>query len=284
MQVEEFRLIRNFINRFCGIVLHEDTRYMVEHKLGDRLVDLELCSFSEYYHYLRYHPERQAELERAVDILTTNETYFFRESSQLEAFRKEVLPALRELAQGSRRLTVWSAGCSTGEEVYTIAILIKKSGLFDDWDVRVFGNDISRRVLKTARKAVYRESSFRVMPEEYECYFTKSDEGRVVIPSIRAICNFGHFNLLDQDRVAMVGRVNAIFCRNVLIYFDQNSRKNVIQTFYERLYPGGFLMLGHSESLLSSSTAFEIAHLKGDLVYRKPRSAYLSLRREDQSQ
>lgn len=268
--VHEYRLISDFIGAYCGIVLSKDLRFTVERKLRDRVTDLALPSFADYYHHLRYHPDRQAEIERAIDMLTTNETYFFRERPQLEAFSRDVLPRLREQAAGRKRLAIWSSGCSTGEEAYTLAIKIVRSGLFDDWDVRIFGNDISRRVLQIARRGVYGPNSFRAMPDEFREHFVETAEGLMVEPRIRALCQFGHFNMLDTDRAAMVGRVDAIFCRNVLIYFNDSARRRVIQSFYERLYPGGYLMLGHSESLLNASTAFELAHLSGDLAYRKP--------------
>jgi chemotaxis protein methyltransferase CheR len=262
--------MRQLVNENSGILLADDAAATVERKLTERVVALGLGNFAEYCDYLRYHPQRRTELDRAIELITTNETYFFRELSQLRAFEREVLPQLRDAARQRRRLTIWSAGCSTGEEVYTLAIVTQRSGLFDGWEVRVLGNDISRRVLQTARRGVYREASFRAMPTEYERYFIQTPEGRMVHASIRANCHFGHFNLLDEARVAMIGRVDAIFCRNVLIYFDQASRRRVIQSFYDRLEPQGFLMLGHSESLLHTSTAFELAHLRGDLAYRKP--------------
>jgi chemotaxis protein methyltransferase CheR len=242
----------------------------VERKLESRVQALQLPGFREYYHHLRYHPQRKAEIERAIEMVTTNETYFFRELPQLDAFANEVLPVLQHRAQERRTLTVWSAGCSSGEEVYTLAILIARSGMFRGCDVRVIGNDISRRVLHQARRGVYRESSFRAMPPEYERHFVSTDEGREIEPAIKAMCHFAHFNLLDEARVSMLGQVDAVFCRNVLIYFDAASRKRVIQGFYDRLHPEGFLMLGHSESLLHMSTAFELSHLRGDLCYRKP--------------
>lgn len=271
--VEEFRLVRDLVNRYCGIMLADDMRFTVERRLGNRLQALGMESFSEYYRHLRYHHGREAELEKAVELLTTNETYFFRETAQLSAFREEVLPALRQTAGSKRSLSVWSAGCSTGEEVYTLAILIKQSALFDDWDVRVFGNDICRHVLQIARQGVYGPSSFRAMPEQYRSYFIDTEAGYMVDAAIRSRCHFGHFNLLDRGRAAMVGRVDAIFCRNVLIYFDRESRRQLVETFHQRLRPGGFLMLGHSESLINDSTAFEIVQLAGDLVYRRPVSA-----------
>jgi len=273
--VEEFRLLRDLINRFCGISFGEDARFVMERRLKQRIDALGLSGFGAYYQYLRYHSRRHAEIERAVECLTTNETYFFREDYQLWALRDQILPELRARRSReslSKRLSIWSAGCSTGEEVYTIAMIVAASGLFDGWDVRIFGNDIARNVLHTARRAVYGSSSFRAMPPGYERFFTETPEGRVVDPSIRAMCHFGHLNLLERGRTAIVGRVDVILCRNVLIYFDPDSRSDVIQTFYQRLFPGGYLLLGHSESLLNASTAFELVHLDRDLVYRRAAS------------
>ncbi|MBT8469690.1 MAG: protein-glutamate O-methyltransferase CheR [Deltaproteobacteria bacterium] len=272
LRLREFRLIRDFINQFCGIYFADDSAYVVERRLRERLRELGVEDFAEYYRYLQYHPKAERELEAAAEVLTTNETYFFREAYQLRAFTDEILPAVRARARarGSKRLDVWSAGCSSGEEVFTIAMLVDASGLFDGWDVRVFGNDISRRVLSQARGATYRPASFRAMAPEYSKYFIETDEGRQVHPRIRAMCHFGHLNLMNQRRAAIVGRVDVTFCRNVLIYFDDASRRKVLETIYQRLNRGGYLLLGHSESLLRSSTAFEITQLTSDIVYRRP--------------
>ena len=139
--------------------------------------------------------------------------------------------------------------------------------------MRIIGNDISRRVIQAARKGVYRNASFRAMPPEYQRHFFEGAEGRQVEPAIRGLCHFSRLNLLDGSRGAMVGRVDAIFCRNLLIYFDEAARRELISIFYDRLVPGGYLMLGHSESLLHLTTAFELVQLSTDLVYRKPLSA-----------
>lgn len=275
LEVEEFRLIRDIINRFCGIYFEESTLFSMERRLRARLVELGYADFRQYYQHLRYHAAAQSELENAVEVLTTNETYFFREQYQLESFRAEVLPLVRDeaLARKERHVGIWSAGCSTGEEVYSLAMLIVASGLFDGWDVRIFGNDVSRRVLQVARRGVYGGASFRAMPRGYEAFFIETSEGRQVHPRIRAMCHFGHLNLLDHVKTAVVGRVDAIFCRNVLIYFDSASRKRVIRSFYDRLRPGGHLLLGHSESLLNLSTEFELVHLSRDMIYRRPGGA-----------
>jgi len=272
LSLQDFRLLRGLVNQFCGIYFADDSAYIVERRLRERLRDLGIETFDEYYRYLQYHPKAQAELEAAAEVLTTNETYFFREAYQLRAFTDEILPVVRAraLARGAKRLDVWGAGCSSGEEVYTIAMLIDATRLFDGWDVRVFGNDISRRVLRKARDATYGSASFRAMIPDYQRYFIETDEGRQVHPRIRSMCHFGHLNLMNQRRSAIVGRVDVTFCRNVLIYFDDASRRKVLDTIYQRLHRGGYLLLGHSESLLRSSTAFEIAQLTTDIVYRRP--------------
>lgn len=282
LRPEDFRLLRDLVNKHSGIYFEDAQIYVFERRLKDRLRALQLSDFSQYYSYLRWGAAAAQEIEDAVDALVTNETYFFREEYQLRAFVRDVLPDLKARAevQGRRRLMLWSAGCSTGEEVYTVAILLLKSGLFEGWDLRVSGNDVSRRVLAVARRAVYPAHSFRAMPPEYAEYFVADPEGRRVHPKVRALCQFAQINLLDRDRASFLGRVDAIFCRNVLIYFDTESRKRVIETFYERLQPGGYLMLGHSESLLSLSTAFELAHLSSDMVYRRPVDAVTLRRRE----
>lgn len=272
LDLKEFRLLRDCVNRFCGIHFADDSAYIVERRLRERLRELGIEDFAEYYRYLRYHPNAEAELERAAEVLTTNETYFFREAYQLRAFTDEVLPVVRAraLARGAKRVDVWSAGCSSGEEVYTIAMLIEASGLFESWDIRVFGNDISRRVLRKARNATYTSASFRAMIPDYERFFISTDEGKQVHPRIRSMCHFGHLNLMNERRAAIVGRVDVTFCRNVLIYFDDTSRRKVLDSIYQRLHRGGYLLLGHSESLLQSGTAFEIAQLTTDIVYRRP--------------
>ncbi|MEM7135515.1 MAG: protein-glutamate O-methyltransferase CheR [Myxococcota bacterium] len=272
LDIKDFRLLRDYVNRFCGIYFADDSAYIVERRLRERLRELGISDFPEYYRYLRYHPNADSELESAAEVLTTNETYFFREAYQLRAFTEEILPVVRAraLARGAKRIDVWSAGCSSGEEVYTIAMLIEASGLFEGWDIRVFGNDISRRVLRKAREATYRSASFRAMIPEYERFFISTDAGRQVHPRIRAMCHFGHLNLMNERRAAIVGTVDVTFCRNVLIYFDDISRRKVLDMIYQRLHRGGYLLLGHSESLLQTSTAFEIAQLSTDIVYRRP--------------
>jgi chemotaxis protein methyltransferase CheR len=271
MTPAEFQLLRDLINEHCGLLFDDHNQYIVERRLGPRLEALSLSNFTDYYRHLRYSPDRRLELEEIVERLTTNETYFFRERYQLDAFQYEILPAIWRGEKRGRRLSVWSAGCATGEEAYTIAMLIVETGMFSNWEVRVFGNDISRKVLAGARRGVYGKASFRQTEERLLRRYFKPFEGKFqVVDEIKSMVSFGQLNLLEEHTLALLGEVDIIFCRNVLIYFDAESRKRVVATFHRKLTSGGYLLLGHTESLLNLSTAFQLVHLENDMVYRKP--------------
>jgi chemotaxis protein methyltransferase CheR len=274
MSLEDFRLLRDLVYEHAGLIYDESALIMFDRRLSERLDALCLPSYEAYYKYLRFDAHNQTEMEEAVERLTTKETYFFRQEYQLRAFQSELLPRLQEANARSRRLLVWSAGCSTGEEAYTLAALILESGRFDGWDVRVIGTDLSKQCVAHARRGVYQASSLRATSARDKArYFLELEDGFHVNEQVKKLCQFGQMNLLDSGRGNLVGRVDAIFCRNVLIYFDVRSRRRVIDHLYQRLSPGGYLMLGHSESLLNLSTAFELVHLRDDLVYRKPLGA-----------
>jgi chemotaxis protein methyltransferase CheR len=292
LKPEEFRLLRDLFAARTGLQFGPEARFTLERRLRERLMVLKLATFAEYHQYLRFGARAPEEWDEAIDLLTTNETYFFREQRQLRAFQHELLPMLHERTRGRRRIAVWSAGCATGEEVYTIAILIHGSHLFPRdpsgsarWDVRIYGSDISRRCVAAARRGVYTESSFRVTSLDMRRAFfqERPDGGWQVADFIRQMCHFGQMSLLDEDRSRVLGKADVIFCRNVLIYFDARARKAAIEVLYDRLNPGGVLLLGHSESLLNVSTAFELLHLKDDLVYRRPETARESTQNPDSS-
>jgi chemotaxis protein methyltransferase CheR len=271
MSEEEFRLLRDLLHAHCGIFFRDDTKYLLERRLAPRLQALGLATFAEYHRFLRYDPGRSAELDEAVDVITTNETYFYREPFQLGAFSREILPDLARTLAPQRRLRLLSAGCSTGEEAYTLAVLVRESRLFEGWDVEVAGVDISRRCLAAARAGAYGEHAFRSPEAEHMRRWFRLRGGKwVVDDAIRRMVRFGRENLLDAGALASVGRIDALFCRNVMIYFDLAARRRVLARFHEKLRDGGWLLLGHSESLLNVTADFEIVHLTRDLVYRKP--------------
>ena len=263
----EFAQLRTLLASSAGLVFDQSRREALGFCIAERLRATGSADVPAYLLLLDQPTERQ----QLLDEVTIQETHFFRNPPQVRALREHVLPELVKAAAGTRRLRVWSAGCSTGEEVYTIAILLRESGLFDGWDRRVYGSDLSKRCVATARRGIYGSASFRAMAADTKRkYFTERPDGAHISEPIRAMCQFGQMNLLDGDKARLMGRADAIFCRNVLIYFDAHARKRVIDIFHDRLFPGGVLLLGHAESLLNVSTAFELLHLKEDLVYKKP--------------
>jgi chemotaxis protein methyltransferase CheR len=274
--LEALRLVRDFIYEQTGNRFADDALYLLRRRLEPRLAALSVPDFGAYHRYLRAATEglRREELDEIADRVTTNETYFFRESYQLDALAGSILPQLAVARARTRRLSIWSAGCSTGEEVYTVAMLVLESGLFEGWDVRVFGSDLSRRVLKVARNAEYGASSFRVTePERLARWFELAGTRHRVRADVRALCRFGQINLVDSDQASVLGEFDVALCRNVLIYFDGVSRKRVISTIERKLGTGGYLLLGHSESLAGLSQGFELVHLPSDMVYRRSGSS-----------
>ena len=273
MSDDEFQLLRDLIYNHSGLYFDGDNRFLLEKRLADRLPVYHLTSFRDYYYFLRYDQGRDQELSDIMDTLTTNETYFFREAFQLKAFTDEVIPEIlgEKEKKGDLSLRIWSAGCSTGEEPYTIAMLLREMYKLKGWQLEIVGTDISQRVLQQARKGFYGKSSFRTTDEHYLMrYFQAQDAGFRIADEIRELVTFSQLNLFDQNRFALLGKMDVIFCRNVIIYFDQPAKKKVIELFCNALHPGGFLLLGHSESLMNITTAFKLRHFKNDMVYQKP--------------
>lgn len=270
---EEFLQLRDLIHSHCGLYFDNDNRYLLEKRLAGRLQALNLPTFRDYFYYLRYDRGHEQEMSNIMDILTTNETYFFREAFQLKAFTEEIVPELvaAKARQGDRTLRIWSAGCSSGEEPYTIAMLLLETPALRGWRVEIVGTDISQRVLQLARKGLYRASSFRATDDRsINRFFTRQEDGHQISDEVRGLVSFSQLNLFDQTRLALLGKMDVIFCRNVIIYFDLAAKKRVIESFSRILVPGGFLLLGHSESLMNITTQFTLRHFVNDMVYQRP--------------
>jgi chemotaxis protein methyltransferase CheR len=265
-----FRLLRDAIYKRSGIYFSDASKYLLQKRLSPRARGLNFDSFQKYFYFLQYDPRADAEYDQIFDLVTTNETYFFREPAQLAAFIEEIIPDMIA-AKAGRKIRIWSAGCSSGEEAYTIAMLINERGYFERSAFEIFASDINQQVLAKARRGVYRETSFRATTAELrDKYFVREGDGLWKInDAIRNRVSFGRLNLYDEARVSLLGQLDLIFCRNVIIYFDDASKKVVISNFYNRLIEGGYLLLGHSESLISLSTQFKLRHLKNDMVYQK---------------
>jgi chemotaxis protein methyltransferase CheR len=273
MSEEEFRLLRDFVHESFGLFFDDSQKASLRSRLAGRLGALDLYSFEDYYHYLRFGPERKQELESMVSHLTNNETYFYREQPQLTVFADHVLRAIKEkkAATGDRQLRILSAGCSTGEEVHTIAMIVYDSGhFFWNWDVAIIGIDVDKAALERAERAVYFHNSFRAMTAAArERHLTPAGNGAQVKENVRRMGLFHYGNILDPQSYEPFMPLDAIFCRNVLIYFSDTAIRKAVALFHKALAPGGHLLLGHAESLSRITDAFTPVRFPGAMIYRK---------------
>jgi len=271
LSLYEFQELLRIFNGVAGLCFDDSALPLFQRRLAARLPLHDLDSYRDYVRLLQFGAQADAELAAALDLLTSGETYFFRHQEQLSLLSRTILPSLAAANAGSRRLTIWSAGCSSGEEAYTVAILLSESGLFEGWNVRIFGHDLSHERIEHARQGCYFQGAFRSTNERIKrTYFDESGRIWQVKEELRRLCQFAPLNLLEKHPEVFVGRVDLVLCRNVLIYLDERARAKVIENLYERLTPGGYLLLGHSESLKFMDTPPELIGLEQDLAFRKP--------------
>ena len=270
---QEFSNLRDFIYEECGIYIADNRKYLLENRLGNRLKKLNLKNFDEYYNFLRFDAAKSVEMKKLFEVITTNETSFYRNPPQLQVFQDNVLSDVLEgCRKKGKKLRIWSAGCSTGEEPYTISMILHELLKSDisGWDVKITANDLSERVLESARKGVYNDYTLRTTPKEVaERYFEMNGGSNQISPEVKKLVNFGQINLKDRGQIKRVERSQIVFCRNVIIYFDDAMKKHVISSFYDNLLPGGYLIIGHSESLHNITRAFKPIHFPGAIVYKK---------------
>jgi chemotaxis protein methyltransferase CheR len=277
LSLEDFVAFRDFIHEKCGIFFAENKKYLVENRLSKRMTTLGLKSFRDYFYQVKYDTSLK-EFNMLMNLVTTNETSFYRNPPQLACFQQEVLPLIieqkKQLGQ-SKRLKIWSAGCSTGEEPYTLGmILLEVLGERNDWNIEIIANDISENVLYSARTAAYTEMSLRTTPLYIvNKYFTREGEKYCVTDNVKRLVKFSHLNLADRRKMALMTDMDFIFCRNVMIYFSDDIKKQIVKGFYNSLKPGGYLYIGHAESLHGISKAFKLIYFKNGLVYFKETGA-----------
>jgi len=274
VQREGYEELKNYILTRTGMDMAEEMREVYERKILGRVKELKLRSIKDYYFYLKYDKRGEEEFEKLIDIIIPKETYFFREERQLSAFVFEVLPEVVQYNQKMkmRHIRIWCAGCSTGEEAYTLAILLNEYGEIGKWDIKIIATDINPQAIKKAREGVYGESSFRNTKSIYKTlYFERVGNGVFRIKDdIKKMVTFARKNILEPDFSLSPEKFDIIFCRNVLIYFDKEAKKKAAENFYNALREEGFLFLGHAESLINVFPLFKIRHFKNDLVYQKP--------------
>ncbi len=270
LEDSQAKLLAEVIEGRFGLAFSGVRRDILASRLETRLRALHLPDFLEYYHYLRAHPDREAEFAELARRLTNNETYFFREPQHFEVITRQVLPR-RNLVRGGPPLRVLSAGCSSGEEPYSLVIALQNAGLElagIPWEIDAC--DLNRDRLAQAREGIYEPNSLRTCDEETRRrYFTEA-EGRFTLrPRHRKGVNFFEANLSNSMTGLGWPIYDAILCRNVLIYFSEETFFTVIARFARALAPGGYLLLGHSESLIDKVPQFVPELAEGVMVYRR---------------
>ncbi|MGB9813928.1 MAG: CheR family methyltransferase [Thermovenabulum sp.] len=274
LDMEQFKKIRDLINSKSGIFLEDKKMYFLEKRIEDRMKEMDVDNIDEYINYLKFY-DNGTEIQKLIEKITINETYFFREFEQLQAFAEECLPEVERFKNRirDRNIRVWSAGCSTGEEPYTISIILHEMLENPDlWNIYILGTDINGKVLEVAKKGVYDERVLKHVAKTYvEKYFDRIKYNVFKVRDfLKEKIEFVQSNILDMDKKIEDDFFDFIFCRNVLIYFDDNSRKKALDIFYKKLKSRGFILLGHSESVGRITDKFNYRKMRNYYVYQKP--------------
>jgi chemotaxis protein methyltransferase CheR len=268
---EDFRRLCEYLYRQTGMVFTEARRYFVERRIVERMEATRALSFAGYFALLR--GDIDSEVEKLINIVTVNETYFYCEDYQLACLTTDLLnERLRRKPIGDG-LRIWSIPCSTGEEPYSIAIwLLENWPQVDDHDVEIVGSDIDTDVLESARAGIFgKRALIRLAPALTEKYFGPLGQNHwQILDDLRQSVRFTTANIVEREHTRAHGLFDVIFCRNLLIYFDDRSRRLAAENLYENLAPGGYICLGHSESMSRISPLFEVCRFADAIVYRRP--------------
>lgn len=269
---EEFEKFREFFYRKTGIQFESTKRYFVDKRLVERIETTHSGDFRSYFMLLRFQASGE-ELQLLTNLMTVNETYFFREEYQFECLVRSILPEIVRHKQPGQTLRIWSIPSSSGEEPYSIAIYI--SEFWPDivkWDVELLSSDIDTEILRKARRGKYGPRSVQNIPLHLlSRYFKHEADGDYQIcDDLRSAVEFTRVNLNDAAETRSYRGFDVIFCRNLLIYFDDLSRSKAAEAFFDALNPGGFICLGHSESMSRITSLFRVRKFPEAIVYQKP--------------
>jgi len=268
---DEFRRLCEFLYRRTGMTFTEAKRYYVERRVIERMTTTESSSFETYFARLR--TDLQGEVEQFVNAFTINETYFYREEHQLTCLTSELLAERLKVKRPGDSIRIWSVPCSTGEEPYSIAIwLLENWRHVDDYHIEIVGSDIDTDAIALARAGAYGNRALtRLPPQVVEKYFVANGaDSWQILDDLRGSVSFTRVNIVDRAETKPHGQFDVIFCRNVLIYFDDLSRRTAAENLFENLYPGGFICLGHTESMSRISPLFDVARFSDAIVYQRP--------------
>ena len=268
---EDVRRLCEFLYRRTGMLFAEDKRYYIDRRLHERIAATGAQSFQAYFALLR--SGLDSEVEHLVNAFTINETYFFREDHQLRCMTSDLLGAVIRTQQPGDPIRIWSVPCSTGEEPYSIAIwLMENFPDVDNYQIEIVGSDIDTRALAAAADGVYgARALMKLSPSLIARYFERaSADAHRIDAGLRDSIQFTEVNLIDARAMAQHGRFDIIFCRNVLIYFDDASRRAAAENLFDCLHPGGFICLGHSETMSRISSLFRVCRYPDAIVYQRP--------------
>ncbi len=269
---QEFAKFCDFFYRKTGIIFSENKKYFVERRVLERMEASRCSTFREYFAMVRFETTGQ-EMQRLVNAMTVNETYFFREDYQFDALISGILPELAAKKRPGDTIRIWSLPCSTGEEPYSIAIYILEGwDRADDFDIEILASDIDSRVLSEAHEGIYGERALsRIPPEIREKYFSPvAGNSYQILEELREFIDFSAINVVEAAQMRNYSNIDVIFCRNLLIYFDDLARRQAMETMYECLASGGFICLGHSESMSRMSSLYKPRRIGDSIIYQKP--------------
>jgi len=272
--------IRDVIYQISGIYEPEEKLYLLASRCARRMKVVGAKTPAEYFEHITIRGNRQAELHLLLNEITIGETYMFRHPAQLEAMKKVILPELVKAkgALGFKKLRIWSAGCSTGEEPYTLAMFLleETQSSLKNWTFEITATDLNDNSLAVAKAGIYGEYSLRSTNDLLRRkYFKTVDEKRLQAnDTLKSLIRFDRVNLSDNSKMVFLKGMDLIFCCNVLIYFDLNSKRRVVQHFFNNMLPGGYFFLGHSESLYRVDENFRLIHFPGATGYWKPPVGY----------
>jgi chemotaxis protein methyltransferase CheR len=268
---EDVRRLCEFLYRRTGMSFADSKRYYIDRRLAERIAATGSASFQAYFAILRSDADR--EIEHLVNAFTVNETYFNREDHQLRCMTSDLLGEAVRIKKAGEPIRIWSIPCSTGEEPYSIAIwLMENWPEVDSHNIEIVGSDIDTRALEAAAAGIYGERALmRLTKNVVERYFQPADGGRYQIdPGLRSSIQFTRTNLIDAQDMARYRGFDLVFCRNVLIYFDDASRRMAAENLYDCLRPGGYICLGHSETMSRISPLFRVCRFPDAIVYQRP--------------
>ena len=266
-----FKQLRDFIYEQSGIFIPDNKKYFLENRLGRRVQERNLKGFDEYLYLLKFGGDKN-ELIKLFELVTTNETFFFREPQQFDVLCGDLLKKIIEenTKAGRRDIKIWSAASSTGEEPYTISMMLMERPEAAGFRKEILASDISEAVLSSAKAAVYGSYAVRNVPPAYMSkYFTNSEQNYKLAESVKANVRFMKINLMLDKDVRTIRGVDVIFCRNVLIYFDEKAKQKALALMYDALRPGGSLIVGTSESLHNITRAFRPTVINRVVLYQK---------------